>query len=196
MLPDCLSQLTGLQQLRLAQNHIRASHAGALGQLSKLTCLALLKLTAEHGVALPPLPQLRALAWDVFGGGAPMPLPPGTWLSALQHLETSDSRLAASLPTLAHATSLTLLSVQAVMTPATQADDVQQLAGILRCVALLPQLSAVEVYVGSAPGIGAAAPAALHEALAGSPARLLWSNARLLDGVSALDRLFEDDDDD
>ena len=72
--------------------------------------------------------------------------------------------------------------------PAKQHDDMQRLAGVLHSAAALPLLHVDSSHVGGEPGAYTAAPAALPLALAGSPARLSWSDACLFEW-SALQRL-------
>lgn len=197
-LPACLSRLTGLQRLCINDMAVTVD-SQALLHLTQLTCLALMQVTDEAAdieeaalaAVLPRLPQLRALAWFVMGPVRPdgrsqelVPLPGGAWLGRLQHLEAEDWQLAASLP---FATSLQRLGVDADLGFQHREQVVEELAGLLRCAAALPQLRDVSAHLHFWPL--PTPPAASVEALAGSPARLHWLDTDLLND-SALERLF------
>lgn len=199
VLPGCLSRLTGLRRLGLDCQYVFAGHVEALLRLSQLTCLALTSVTDED-VALPgalqQMSQLRALAWFVCGppedpltGRQPvLAVPDGPWLGRLQQLEADVLDVAAILPS---ATSLEQLSLAA--SPAWQDPEgsMQQLTDALRCAAALPRLREVSVHAQWSPH--AAAPAAVLEALAGSPAHLHWTAESDLSNHSALQgMLFEE----
>lgn len=193
-LPGCLSRLTGLLRLCLNQQTVYARDVDALPHLSQLTCLALMGVTDEDGAlaaALPDMPQLRALAWFVYGAEVPhevgqplLPVPSGPWLGSLQHLEADYWHLAAALPC---ATSLQQLSLAADWL---SGEAMSRLTGVVRCAAALPLLRELNVHVDwstiTAP------PASVLEALADSRLRLQWIQTDLLND-SALQHLFYDD---
>lgn len=204
MLPGCLSMLTGLQQLCIHSMDVHASDSQALLHLTQLTCLALMLVTDRavdedaEDAALPAvllrLPQLRALAWFVYMppldrwsmGQQAEELPAGAWLGRLQHLEAEYRQLAASLP---FATSLRQLGVDADFTCTLHPEqDLEEVAGVLRCAAALPLLRDIRVHVNLS---SATPPASVLEALDASPARarLHWLRGDLLDD-SLLARLF------
>lgn len=197
-MPACIGQLTGLERLTSSDAYENVGNrsddiavlAAALPCLTRLTWLG---LTEAHGgeaaavrLALPLMPQLRGLAWDLHSDDS-APLPTGPWLGRLQQLHAPACALGASLPALEAATSLEHLTIDDAIVEdyglyySSEDEEkyeedamVECLPAVLQWAARLPRLETIEMDP-CAKEACAATLAEAGSALYGLHERLVWS---------------------